>query len=627
MGSALKRASDAESDAPRVVRPRYTRGLLWGEHERDDHSYVVSASYNVSLVSEPLPRPPPPHFFHPQLLETVHKFPSLFKIVTPIKVDALMHALDDHPNRPFVDSLCTAFTEGFWPWANFDKQRYPHTQDASDDMPSNPRFADFVRAHRDTELEAGRFSESFGPDLLPGMYAMPQHVVEQHGKCRLITNQSFGNYSLNSMIPNDERSLKIDGIRSLATLIIKLRRIHGPGVPLVIFKSDASKAYRRLPMHPLWQLFQALRIDGEYYIDRNNVFGGAASGRMWTLFLAAVIWIAEKRGITDLRAYIDDVFSVQLGLHFSRYEPYDVSFPERQTRLLLLWDELGVLHELPKQLFGEQLLVIGFQMDTVAMTMSMSLEARDELCDAITVFCSVVDLRRGQNRRSVLEFQRMIGRINWALNVFPLLRPGLTLAYDKIADKPNPRTKCYITEPVVRDLHWIRDNIAASDGIFLLEAIAWAEDDPTAMVIHTDASLSGLGFWVAADNLGFYADAPRSKPVDTIFYLEALVVLCAVRWAIRRGKVSRLLIYSDNYNTVNAFNSFAAKKGYYPILLEAAELLIENKIDLRVVHKPGHENQIADMLSRHDLDQLLVQFAGIQLHSFQPSLPGRAGHE
>jgi len=36
---------------------------------------------------------------------------------------------------------------------------------------------DFIRNQRDAEIAAGRFSELFGPDLLPGMYSTPIHAV------------------------------------------------------------------------------------------------------------------------------------------------------------------------------------------------------------------------------------------------------------------------------------------------------------------------------------------------------------------------------------------------------------------------------------------------------------------
>jgi hypothetical protein len=40
-----------------------------------------------------------------------------------------------------------------------------------------------------------------------------------------------------------------------------------PSQSWVIYKSDIAKAYRLLPMHPLWQIKQIVTIDGEWDID------------------------------------------------------------------------------------------------------------------------------------------------------------------------------------------------------------------------------------------------------------------------------------------------------------------------------------------------------------------------
>ena len=68
--------------------------------------------------------------------------------------------------------------------------------------PKNAEEAAFLRNQRDKEVAAGRFSESFGSELLPGMYSSPIQAVEKKGSTdyRLVTDQSTGDYSLNSMI-------------------------------------------------------------------------------------------------------------------------------------------------------------------------------------------------------------------------------------------------------------------------------------------------------------------------------------------------------------------------------------------------------------------------------------------
>ena len=64
-------------------------------------------------------------------------------------------------------------------------------------------------------------------------------------------------------------------------------------------------------MHPLWQMLQAIRLpDGNFAINRCNVFGGGASGRCWWSVMSLILWIAQHHyGCHDLLNYMDDVFS------------------------------------------------------------------------------------------------------------------------------------------------------------------------------------------------------------------------------------------------------------------------------------------------------------------------------
>jgi hypothetical protein len=57
--------------------------------------------------------------------------PDLFKICTPIRVDTFEDLLCDHPNQPFVHSVCEGLRKGFWPWAETLKPGYPAELDLS----------------------------------------------------------------------------------------------------------------------------------------------------------------------------------------------------------------------------------------------------------------------------------------------------------------------------------------------------------------------------------------------------------------------------------------------------------------------------------------------------------------
>jgi hypothetical protein len=197
-------------------------------------------------------------------MNTIAENQNLFKIVTPINVDHLESLLLDHPNRSFIDSVLVGLREGFWPWAEVNDNEYPMTWDNSDRPLKSEEERRFVREQADVKILAGRFSQSFGTELLPGMYSIPIHAVPkpESNKLCLVVDQSAGEFSLNSMIDREDiKGVKLDGIPSLG---VSLCRFHAknPEAVLVMWKSDVSSAYRLTPMHPLWQLKQIITIDG-----------------------------------------------------------------------------------------------------------------------------------------------------------------------------------------------------------------------------------------------------------------------------------------------------------------------------------------------------------------------------
>ncbi|GLB45644.1 hypothetical protein LshimejAT787_2500360 [Lyophyllum shimeji] len=113
----------------------------------------------------PLPAPPLTELANPFVSKIISENPSLFAIVTPIKVDVFERLLATHPNQPFVASVCRGLREGFWPFADTHFGEYPDTVDESFPAPKDPVEAEFLRSQRDTEFAKGRFSAPFGKEL------------------------------------------------------------------------------------------------------------------------------------------------------------------------------------------------------------------------------------------------------------------------------------------------------------------------------------------------------------------------------------------------------------------------------------------------------------------------------
>ncbi|KAJ7636295.1 hypothetical protein FB45DRAFT_672814, partial [Roridomyces roridus] len=164
-------------------------------------------------------------------------------------------------------------------------------------------------------------------------------------------------------------------------------------------------------------------------------------------------------------AYMDDFFSAQAANELAFYKPYNRSFPRNQTRLLLLWDMLGVPHSEDKQLFGTELTVIGFLVDSKRMRISLPEDSRRAF---------VAELRSWAKhavRRSFRDWLALAGYANWSFNVFPLLKPGLSNVYAKMKDKEHLDAGITINEAVRRDLSWLANHVEASDGIFLIKSV------------------------------------------------------------------------------------------------------------------------------------------------------------
>ena len=179
-------------------------------------------------------------------------------------------------------------------------------------------------------------------------------------------------------------------------------------------------------MHPYWQMLQAVRLpDGHFAINRNNVFGGGASGQCWWSVMCLVLWVATRHySCRSLLDYVDDVFSHDFADAMVLYPRYRALMPRNQCQLLTCFDELDIPHDLPKQTNGVSQPIIGMQVDARELLITMPPASKEALVEAINAFCTMRS-RSKRLTRPLRKCQAIVGHINWALNVYPRLRPGL----------------------------------------------------------------------------------------------------------------------------------------------------------------------------------------------------------
>ena len=361
--------------------PKYACNYIW---HHDESFCTTLAMYTESIPA--LPSPLENQLNNSVALTTLCDNPKLFSLVSPIHIDQLEHYLSSHLNCPLVFSVVHSFHHGFWPYAHPQGIIWPLTIDNSFCPLNNPTQISFVYDQRDYKIQQGHFSPAFGKDLLPGMKAVLIGVIPKpHSeKLWLVVDQSSGLFSPNSFIPWEDVAVPLDDLHDLGVILQNVHMNFGIHTKLVLFKSDVSQAYCHVLIHPLWQLFQIIMIDGLWHVDRNNNFGNWGAGRLWGTFIGVVLWIAiHVKHIHDLLTYINDTFSWDFTNNILWYTPYNKFFPAKQTCLLQLWDELSIPHKCPKQLFGSWLTIIGFNIDTDTMTITMPAQAHTDLIAAM----------------------------------------------------------------------------------------------------------------------------------------------------------------------------------------------------------------------------------------------------
>ena len=395
----------------------------------------------------------------------------MFDIITPILPNRLNELLNEHPNRPLVESIIHGFQHGFWPFANVDDPKLQpagivNGRNGPPDLDEESVL--FLRQQRDTEMELRRYSPSFGTSLLPGMVAQPIFTVPKKGssKLRLVNDHSAGLNSLNSLIPAEGGFVILDNLSDLAMNIRSTMASNGGRHPCLLWKSDVSQAYRHIPMHPRWQVRQASLINGHYHIDRCAVFGNHASGRIWCIFFSLVCWVAiHKFGIADMLHYVDDAFNVAFTDEYTFYKPNNRLMPTAQARFLEVLDYIGLQHDNAKQVHGEVLDIIGFEVDLPNMTIRLSAESKQKLVEHIR------DRLHPKPSSPLSTTHASLAPHAWLCQLgaqhFPIAQ---TPSDNKVAGHHFMNAPVYFNKKTTADLLWFADQVERLDGVRFLGA-------------------------------------------------------------------------------------------------------------------------------------------------------------
>jgi hypothetical protein len=155
-----------------------------------------------------------------------------------------------------------------------------------------------------------------------------------------------------------------------------------PGRCLVTFKSDVASAFLNLPAHPIFQLWQVVRIEGKLFIVCSLIFSNHVSPQCWCAVSGLLCWLGVcKLGISGLHIYMDDFFGWEYADNLIWCWGLGKLCLHQQVQFLILCEAISCPFKDHKQDHSEALKIIGFWVDINAGSISLSPSA---ISDAIT---------------------------------------------------------------------------------------------------------------------------------------------------------------------------------------------------------------------------------------------------
>jgi hypothetical protein len=125
-----------------------------------------------------------------------------------------------------------------------------------------------------------------------------------------------------------------------------------------------------------------------------------------------------------------------------------------------------------------------------------------------------------------------------------------------------------------------------------------------------------MAFWYPELKLGFQCRIPAEYEASPIFYWEAVAVACVMLCSFSNN-LPQLVVFLDNQNTVDIWHSLKAVLPYNETPILAIDWLIQHETDACVLHIPGVNNIVTDVLSRFNNSLALCLVPGIKLGLFE----------
>ena len=512
-------------------------------------------------------------------------------VVTPVNVCNLYQALSKHPKREFVTKLCTELREG----ARIGYSG-PRCFRFSNNLPTAALNPEVVTRNLLEEVGKGRTVGPFSSPPFENFQVSPIGLVpKKHSdKFRTIFHLSFpksGTSSINHFIEKDDFSLQYITIDNAIAAIQEF------GPHCFMAKTDIESAFRLFPVHPEdWELL-GMFWDGQYYFDKVLPFGLRSAPFIFNQLSDALEWILlNKCAISFVCHILDDFLIVEPP---SSTPPLDSLCQASLSSMIMTFKNLNIPISSPKT-EGPcySLQFMGIILDSHRMEARLPEDKVERIKTALSTFQS-------QRSTTLRELQSLIGTLNFACKVIPPGRPFLQRIIQLTRGVKQPHHHIKLTAGFHKDIDMWKIFIEQWNGVGLFLSSQWDTSDT--LSLFTDASGS-LGYGGIFQNSWFQGRWSPSQllgqPGISILWQELFAINIACHLWGPHWTSKRIKFYCDNQGVVEVINSRRSKVPRVMDLVQDLTLCtLKHNFYFRAVHVPGKNNNIADSLSRFQMER------------------------
>ena len=506
-------------------------------------------------------------------------------ISTPLSLEEWTASLSAHPDQAFAHYICRGIRDGF----RIGFNRSTTLKSATTNMHSAYEHPEIIADHLHKELSLGRLLGPFADtSALPPLHISRFGVIPKGhntGKWRLITDLSFPQgHSVNDGIDPELCSLHYTTVEDVAHIIADV------GSGALLAKFDIESAYRLIPVHPQDRPLQAVRWEGNTYVDPMLPFGLRSAPKIFNAVADALNWHLHQAGIPLIRHYLDDYIIIT---------PPDASMCTSFIGLVHReCDRLGIPIAKHKSEGPTTCLVfLGIEIDTLAGQLRLP---HDKLERLRTLLRDWGDRKHCERK----QLESLIGLLNHACKVVRSGRSFLRRMIDllhSVHHPPHSKTPIRLNKGFRSDLAWWATFIQQWNGISFLNPPAHLPR----VHLYSDASGSwGCGACCGTAYFQLQWD-PSSRHLSIAEKELIPIILACEAWGAA-WQDQQVTCHCDNQVIVACLRSRTSHNTGIMHLLRCL-LFVEARYrcHLQPVYIDTHSNHFADDLSRDKLSSFL----------------------